>query len=280
MSTLKSINVQHPSATTINIVNDSSGNVTAGANLTVTGTSTLTGNVLVGTITGSGRITSKTTTTDNTTYPLYMQNSAGSVVGFFRSDGNFNTGALSNAPYNNTTTAAPNLYVSSSGDVLRSTAVVGGITQGTAVASTSGVSIDFTSIPSSVKRITLIFNEVSTSGSAGTVVQLGTGATPTYTNTGYVSTSVGAAPAPGVTSYTNGFGIRNDNAAYVMSGNMVLTNISGTIWISSHVTKVATNVCPVGGGSVTLGAVLTAVRFASANGTDTFDAGSVNIFYE
>ncbi len=156
----------------------------------------------------------------------------------------------------------------------------GAITSGTAVASTSGTSIDFTSIPSWAKRITLVFNEVSTSGSAGTVVQLGTGATPTYTNTGYVSTSVGSAPSPGVTSYTNGFGIRNDSAAYVMSGNMVLTNISGNIWISSHITKVSTVVCPVGAGSVTLGAVLTAVRFASANGTDTFDAGSINILYE
>jgi fibronectin-binding autotransporter adhesin len=43
MSTLKSINVQHPSASTINIVNDSSGNVTVGNNLTVTGTSAHTG---------------------------------------------------------------------------------------------------------------------------------------------------------------------------------------------------------------------------------------------
>ncbi len=166
-------------------------------------------------------------------------------------------------------------------DTLTNKTIQGGaITSGTAVASTSGTSIDFTGLPSWVKRITLIFNEVSTSGSAGTVVQLGTGATPTYTNTGYVSTSVGAAPSPGASNYTNGFGIRNDTAAYVMSGNMVLTNISGNIWISSHITKVSTIVSPVGGGSVTLGAVLTAVRFASANGSDTFDAGSVNIMYE
>jgi hypothetical protein len=154
------------------------------------------------------------------------------------------------------------------------------IVSGTAVTSTSGTAIDFTGIPSWVKRITLIFNEVSTSGSAGTVVQLGTGATPTYTASGYLSTSVGTAGAPGATSYTNGFGIRNDNAAYVLSGHMVLTNISGNIWISSHVAKASTAVCPVGGGSVTLSAALTAVRFASANGTDTFDAGTINIIYE
>ena len=48
MSTLKSINVIHPSGTINNIVNDASGNVAVGNNLTVTGTSTLTGATTVG----------------------------------------------------------------------------------------------------------------------------------------------------------------------------------------------------------------------------------------
>ena len=43
MSTIKAINVQHPSSATINIVNDSSGNVTVGNNLTVAGTGSITG---------------------------------------------------------------------------------------------------------------------------------------------------------------------------------------------------------------------------------------------
>ena len=47
MSTLKAINVQHPSASTINIVNDASGNVAVGNNLTVAGTSTISGNETV-----------------------------------------------------------------------------------------------------------------------------------------------------------------------------------------------------------------------------------------
>lgn len=252
MSTLKSINVQHPSATTINIVNDASGNVTVGNNLTVAGTATVGGVAAV----------------------AVAPSTAGNVL---TSNG---TAWTSQAPAGGglpTPSAIGQIPFSTNGSTYTATQK---IVQGTAVASTSGTSIDFTNIPSWVKRITLIFNEVSTSGSAGTVVQLGTGATPTYTNTGYVSTSVGTAPAPGATSYTNGFGIRNDNATYVMSGHMVLTNISGNIWISSHATKVATFICPVGGGSVTLGAALTAVRFASANGTDAFDAGSINIMYE
>ena len=47
MSTLKTINVAHPSSATTNIVNDSSGNVAIGNNLTVAGSSTVTGNETV-----------------------------------------------------------------------------------------------------------------------------------------------------------------------------------------------------------------------------------------
>ena len=250
MSTLKSVTILHPSSAVNNIVNDASGNVAVGNNLTVAGTATVGG---VAAVAVAPSTAGNVLTSNGTAWTSAAPVSGGSPS------------AIGQIPF------------STNGSTYTATQK---IVQGTSQASTSGTSIDFTGIPSWVKRITLIFNEISTSGSAGTVVQLGTGATPTYTNTGYVSTSVGTAPAPGATSYTNGFGIRNDNATYVMSGHMVLTNISGNIWISSHTTKVATTICPVGGGSVTLGAALTAVRFTSANGTDTFDAGSVNILYE
>jgi hypothetical protein len=157
--------------------------------------------------------------------------------------------------------------------------IQGTIASGTNVATTSGTSIDFTGIPSWVKRITVVFNGVSTNGSSMSLIQLGTGAT-TYTTSGYVSTSVGAAPSPGAASYTAGFGIRNDDPSYVMSGHMVITNISGNIWISSHTTRIGTVVCPIGGGRVTLGATLTAVRITTVNGTDAYNAGSINILYE
>jgi len=45
MSTAKVINIVHPSGSVTNIVNDASGNVAVGNNLTVAGTATLTGNV-------------------------------------------------------------------------------------------------------------------------------------------------------------------------------------------------------------------------------------------
>ena len=155
----------------------------------------------------------------------------------------------------------------------------GATTSGTAVASTSGTSIDFTALPSWIKRITVIFNEVSQNGSSMRLVQLGTGST-TYTTSGYLATSSVIVSTVATTSSTAGYIIYQDNAAYVCSGHMILTNISGNIWISSHTVKISTGITSVGGASVTLGAVLTAVRITTVNGTDTFDAGSINILYE
>jgi hypothetical protein len=157
----------------------------------------------------------------------------------------------------------------------------GAFIAGTAVASTSGTSITFTSIPSWVKRITVIFNEVSTNGTSGTLIQIGTSSG--VVSSGYVSDSVGTGSGgTGGDSYTTGFGIRNDSASYILSGHMVITLLGSNIWISSHTGKVreSTAVVVLGGGSVTLGGTLDRVRFTSVNGTDTFDAGSINILYE
>jgi hypothetical protein len=57
------------------------------------------------------------------------------------------------------------------------------ITSGTAVATTSGTSIDFMALPSWVKQITVMFSGVSVSASSIIQVQLGTGST-TYTTSG------------------------------------------------------------------------------------------------
>ena len=56
-----------------------------------------------------------------------------------------------------------------------STGAYGQLVSGTAVASTSGTSIDFTGIPSWVKRITVMFNGVSTSGTSFKQIQIGSG---------------------------------------------------------------------------------------------------------
>jgi hypothetical protein len=152
-------------------------------------------------------------------------------------------------------------------------------TLATAVASTSGTSIDFTNLPPWVKRITVMFQGTSHSATANILVQLGTGST-TYTTSGYISGSVNCENAGStVTSSTSGFVVFTSAAAVTISGHMIITNISGNNWVSSHTTKRNTTNLVFGGGDVSLGAVLTAVRITTSS-TDTFDAGSVNILYE
>jgi hypothetical protein len=151
------------------------------------------------------------------------------------------------------------------------------IFRGTAQATTSGSSKDFTSIPSWVKRITVIFSGVSIDGGNGILVQLGdSGGVET---TGYTSTSVQAKGGSTTDdeASTSGF-IIFAAASDVITGIMEIVNIDGNTWIASHTVRGSSISTMVGGGSKVLSATLDRVRVAG-NG-NSFDAGSVNIMYE
>jgi hypothetical protein len=164
---------------------------------------------------------------------------------------------------------------------LTATGTFGGgvITSGTAVASTSGTSIDFTSIPSWVKRVTVMLNEVSTNGTSSYLVQLGdSGGIET---TGYVSTGTGTTgDVGGTVSSTAGYIVRGLSASAITSGQMVITLLGSNQWCSSHVLTFDSTAMQLGAGSKTLSDTLTQVRITTVNGTDTFDAGTINILYE
>jgi len=157
----------------------------------------------------------------------------------------------------------------------------GTITSGTAVASTSGTSIDFTSIPSWVKRITLMFAGVSTSGTNFPLLQLGNGS---IVNTGYVGSrgTMQNASTTGITSVTDGFGIASNTAGYLIHGSCRFELITGNTWVAtgsfistgSNLTFLPT------GGYIVLGSTLDRLRITTVGGTDTFDAGTINILYE
>jgi len=155
------------------------------------------------------------------------------------------------------------------------------ITQGTSVASTSGTSIDFTGLPAWVKKITVMFVGTSLSGSSSILVQLGTGST-SYTATGYVGGGArfGASSVASAT-FTTGFALNNATAASLISGNVTITNVTGNTWSASGMCgETSGEFMCMTGGSIALAAALTAVRITTVNGTDTFDAGTVNIIYE
>jgi hypothetical protein len=153
----------------------------------------------------------------------------------------------------------------------------GAFIAGTAVASTSGTSIDFTSIPSWVKRVTVMFNGVSTNGSAGISIQLGTSG-------GILSSGYIGGVAVGTTYNANSsafFLYSSAGAADLISGVISIATLGSNIWSETgNLAQAANGAVRVSGGSVSLSGALTTVRIVTANGTDTFDAGSINILYE
>jgi hypothetical protein len=161
----------------------------------------------------------------------------------------------------------------------------GAITSATAQASTSGTSIDFTSIPSWVKRITVMFSGVSTSGTSPQLIQLGdSGGVEITGYLGAASTSSGT--GTNNANYTTGFGLTGiaaPSAGIIVHGSVTITALDpatnlwacvGNLGISSSagVTQI--------GATKTLSGTLTQIRITTVNGTDTFDAGTINIMYE
>lgn len=174
-------------------------------------------------------------------------------------------------------TVTGNLSVT--GTLSASGGVTGSLKSATAV-SASGTSVDFTSIPSGVKRITVMFNGVSLSGTSNILVQLGSGS---VTTTGY-SGSAGiqsTAPATNVATYTTGFGVSvAGNASVAVYGNLQICLVSSNIWVASGTFGYTNTYIGTSGGSISLGGVLDRVRITTVNGTDTFDAGTINLIYE
>jgi hypothetical protein len=158
----------------------------------------------------------------------------------------------------------------------------GAITSGTSQASTSGTAISFTSIPSWVKKITVMLNGVSTNGSSPLQVQIGSGS---YTTSGYNGAVSYAASAVSTETRTTGLPIMNSAGQFAdaaVYGLFVAALQTGNTWVSScTVAKTgATNLTCFGGGSLALGGTLDRIQVTTLNGTDTFDAGSINILYE
>jgi hypothetical protein len=176
-------------------------------------------------------------------------------------------------------TIAGNLTVT--GTLSASGGVSGSITSGTAV-SVSGTSVTFTGIPSTVKRITVMFNGVSTSGTSNIQIQLGTSGG--IQTSSYDATAAQGDNGASVASIraTSGFIFTSTNAnTYSWYGNMTITNFGSNTWTETGALgRSVVNNAQWSAGGVTLSGTLDRVRITTINGTDTFDAGSINILYE
>jgi hypothetical protein len=156
------------------------------------------------------------------------------------------------------------------------------LTLGTEQATTSGTSIDFTSIPSWVKKITVQFVGVSTSGTSDIIVQIGDGGG--VETSGYLGGVTRLTTGAATQNNTNGFGVCEANDANtVIHGHMLITveDSANFTWVASTTTcNSDTGQVNVGAGSKSLSAALDRVRITTAGGADTFDAGAINILYE
>ena len=152
------------------------------------------------------------------------------------------------------------------------------IVSGTAVTA-SGTSVDFASIPSWVKRITVMFSGVSTNGTSAVQIQLGSGS---FTVSGYTGSGMNITATPSGLNSTTGLLTESTSAAAVTRHGMAtVVNVTSNTWASSAVLgRSDTGTALIGGGSVTLSGTLDRVRITTVNGTDTFDAGTINILYE
>ena len=127
-----------------------------------------------------------------------------------------------------------------------------------------------------------MFNGVSTNGTSLPIVQIGSGSVST---TGYSSETIAVAPTAvgGGGTYIVGFPIIYSFAStFTLKGTMTLTSFSNRIWTStSQVSYVAGGASTFQEGiSPTLPGTLDRIRITTVNGTDVFDAGSVNVLYD
>lgn len=145
---------------------------------------------------------------------------------------------------------------------------------------TNNTSIDFIGIPSWVKRITVMLSGVSTSGTnGGVIVQLGTSSG--IENTGYLSV---AQSSGSITTYSAGFYLDvglTPSAAITRIGALCISMVANNTWVASgNIYNTSSSLCIACAGNKTLAGTLSRVRITTINGTDTFDAGTVNILYE
>jgi len=153
------------------------------------------------------------------------------------------------------------------------------ITLGEAKAAT-GVAVDFTGIPSWAKRVTVMFDGVSTNGTSSVCVRIGD--TSIHTS-GYSSVStLSSGTSVDISSDTSSFVMRWLSASHIMFGVMVIEKMNNTfMYVQNH--NIATldgPRCAWGAGSKTLSHALSQIRITTENGTNQFDDGTINISWE
>lgn len=177
---------------------------------------------------------------------------------------------------------APTQTAQDNSTKLATTAYVDGkMVLGTAV-NASGTAIDFTSIPSWVKKITVILSAVSTNGTSPLTIKVGDSSGVSSSGYECINTGFTDAANPKLGSSNGEFALSPTWAATNSgSGLLVLNKISSNTWVASgSLAFGTTSQSSSTSGTKTLTTTLDRIRISTKNGTDSFDAGQINIMYE
>jgi len=128
-----------------------------------------------------------------------------------------------------------------------------------------------------------MFNGVSTNSTSPVQIQLGT--STSVETTGYVGSVATITTGTGVSAFSAGFLISSgggEAGTTVRYGSLIISKLDtntytgiGNFSYGSSDTRFF-----VLAGNKTTGSTLDRVRITTVNGTDAFDAGSINIMYE
>jgi hypothetical protein len=181
--------------------------------------------------------------------------------------------------------AAANITLDTSGGVVFGGGVIqSSLNRATVVATTSGTSVEFSGAngpPTWTKRITIIFNQISTNGASDIILQLGTASS--YETTGYVASHLAVATTSAGTAFTNGFGlIVSPVASNNYSGLLTLAAVSDSSysWTAMGMISAGTTTTNFASGLKVLSGAITRIRLTTTGGANTFDNGSINMLYE
>ena len=280
----------------VNTINNSSGlgTITISdtghvfSGITTIGSVTINGGTVTGNVTGdvTGNVSGIVTSTGISTFSDTVNVGAGKSIRLYGDSSGYSEIVAAAGSASTTFTLPANggsasqyLQTDGSGTLSWQTVSVSNLTRGVGAATTSGTSVDFTSLPTGIRKITLILDRVSVNGANNISVRLSTG--ETFATTGYESQSmrIQDASTSASTADTASFAlINNDNASREWTGSFTWHNITGNVWVmSGNCNSDSTARAIVSGGRVDLGGVLDGIRLYSPA---TFDNGQINIFYE
>lgn len=188
----------------------------------------------------------------------------------------FGSPALTGTPTAPTQTAGDN------STKLATTAYVDGKMSLATAVTASGTAIDFAGIPSWAKRVTIVLDGISTNNLPNFLIQLGDSGG--IENSGYTSSASTVYSSVSTLTSTIGFNLIGyltaSTSAASYSGLVTIDKLDQNIWCCSHTTAGNVAATNYGGGRKQLSSTLDRIRVTTASGTDTFDAGQINIMYE